>query len=61
MILCAIFIIFVTVIVALFVEEINPKEEDDLSFFTMILAFKGFLINKNLKIFLFNDLFWRLG
>ena len=58
---CGIFIISVTIIIALFEDEVNPKEDDDMSFFTMIIAFKGFLTNKNLLLFLFNDVFWRLG
>ncbi len=51
---CVIFLISVTIIIALF-------EDDDMSFFTMIIAFKGFLTNKNLLLFLLNDVFWSLG
>ena len=42
---CALFILIVTAIVTVFVDEVNPVEEEDTSFFTMLKAFKGFLTN----------------
>jgi hypothetical protein len=60
LVLNAVFIFVITFII-IFVNEKSANYQDNLNFGTMLEAIKFLAKNKHFRLYLFNDLAWRIG